>query len=231
MDESVDYRFAKRFFVEQAKRALYDVLDEQVALTEAKSDVNKGSGKDAAYEAILRRQEHVEKDPNGILAERMTKSFLLKLSYDHDVPFDVEHADPEMDVEDKIDFILNIRGHNRGVDADVGVQFTTSTSEATIRNKKQQIDQVNKRLHVEKEASVQDVVLVVIPLHETGEIFDRWNESKKSGGPDALWSIETKRLIFESVLQKLEHLVPRSEISALWEAIETQLREQEAQEG
>ncbi len=228
IDSSVERGFAKRFFVETARRELFDLLDEQVALTEADSDVNRGSGNDAAYEAFRRRQEKNEDESNGILAERMTESYLLKLSYDHEVPFEVHHADPEMDVEDKIDFILSIRGYNRGVDVNVGIQFTTSVSSATIRHKEKQIEQVNKRLHAEKGSPVQDVILVTIPLRETKEVFNTWNSAKQKhpGGPDALWSIDTKRAVFEGVLQKLHNLVPPDEIASLWEQIESGIQNQ-----
>ncbi len=226
MDASVPRSVAKQYLVGSAKQQLYDLLDEQITVTEKASDVNQGSGLDDAYAAMERRQEGEEEDPNGILAERMTQSFLLKLTYDHDVPFEILRADAELDAEDKIDFIVRIRGvHNRGVDVKVGVQFTTSVKQATIRKKEKQIEQVNKRLGVEDNAPVHDVVLVSIPIHETHELYDQWNTAKQRspGGPDSLWSTETKRLVFEGVLQKLHHIIPEDEIASLWNAIEAKL--------
>lgn len=228
MDASVPRNVAKQYMIGSAKQQLYDLLDEQITLTEKASDVNQGSGLDNAYETMQKRREGGEEDPNGILAERMTQSFLLKLSYDHNVPFEILHADAELDAEDKIDFIVRIRGiYNRGVDVRVGIQFTTSVKAATIRKKEKQIEQVNKRLGAENNAPVHDVVLVSIPIHETQRVYDRWNEDKQRnpGGPDSLWSIETKRLVFEGVLQKLHHIIPEDEIVSLWNAIEAKLTE------
>lgn len=228
MDSSVSRSAAKLFFIETARQELNALLNEQIAITEAESEVNEGSGMDKAYRAIQKRAEGTEEDPNGILAERMTESFLRKLTLDHQVPFEVLETDPEQDVEDKIDFILRVRGqgmHDRGVAVDIGVQFTTAVSEATIQKKERQIAQVRKRLRAEQ-AMVQDVVLVTLPLSETREVYERWNKDKQKmpGGPDALWSIATKRSVFEGVLQKLEGILSREEITAAWEEIEKELR-------
>lgn len=222
MDSSIPRNVAKRFFVETARREIHDLLDDQISITEAESDINRGSGNDNAYEAIHERGRGRE-ETEGELAERMTQSYLRKLSYDHEVPFEVIDSDPEMDVEDKIDFILRFEGHDRGVSVDIGVQFTTSVKEVTIRKKEQQIAHVKKRLRAEKDAPVQDLVLVSIPIHETLEVYNAWNKKKSPGGPDALWSKETKRLVFEGVLQKLHNIISENEITVLWEKIEKEM--------
>ncbi|TSC62050.1 MAG: hypothetical protein G01um101448_163 [Parcubacteria group bacterium Gr01-1014_48] len=224
MDFSIPRNVAKRFFIETARREIHDLLDDQISITEAESDINRGSGNDTAYEAIHERGKDRE-ETEGELAERMTQSYLRKLSYDYDVPFKVIDSDPEMDVEDKIDFILRFDGHDRGVSVNVGVQFTTSVKEMTIRKKEYQIAQVKKRLSAEKDAPVQDLILVSIPIHETLEVYTAWNKNKKKnpGGPDALWSKETKRLVFEGVFAKLHNIITEDEIISLWEKIESEM--------
>ncbi len=223
MDASVPRSTAKRFFIESAFREIHDLLGEQISIAEADSDINRGSGNDTAYEAIHERGKSRE-ETEGELAERMTQSYLRKLSYDDHVPFTVIDTDPEMDVEDKIDFILRFDGHDRGVRVDVGVQFTTSVQEVTIQKKEKQIQQVKKRLHAERGAPVQDLVLVSIPIHETLETYRVWEKKKTPGGPDTLWSIDTKRRVFEGVLQKLHNIIPESEIVSLWVAIEERIQ-------
>jgi hypothetical protein len=225
MTDSVPRADQKRFYLEAARREVAALLDEQIAHAEGASRLNRGSGRDEAYAAILERGE--EGEDFGVVAEKMVKSFLKKLEIDHELPFTVLDVDVYEDVEHKVDFVIRIAAHRRGVGVatgedihDIGVQFTTSVSAKTLEKKERQLERAQFNLKHEGTSRLEDIVLVSIPLRQTAAVYEAWKGTKANrrapGGPDKLWDKKTKEKVFKGVLAGLPL---GTNIDKLWDSI------------
>jgi hypothetical protein len=202
--ETVPRNIRKRYLIEEARRTLQALLDEQIIVQESES----GWMDEKKRDTYRRIQHDAETDelPSGIIAERMVENFLKKLMFDYDVDFSIQRADVFQDVEQKIDFIIRRVEHDRGVRvyedprADrVGVQFTTSTNAETLHRKASQVERSKRRL--EKRERIDDIVIVSIPLREASALYHQWKHTKRAGGPDAIWDDATKETIFREVVK------------------------------
>ncbi len=219
LDRGIDRRVQKRYFVERAKQQLSDLLNEQVAVTEATSYKNDPK-KRMAYENIAadheRSVEHL-----GIVAEKMVRTFLEKLTYDYpELDFRVERADTFQDVEEKIDFLIHRKSHTRAVDVDVpekhaeGVQFTINPKAEVAQHKREQIARVlgeaRRREHID------DIVLVSLPTQDFAEAYATWKQWQQPGGPEKNWERDVREKVFRNVLQDL---FSPAELEAQWQKI------------
>lgn len=201
--DSVPRSARKMYLVEETKRELQTLLDGQIILDETGSG-HGGEGIKAAYLAKS-EESGAEMLPAGLVAEKMVENFFKKLTYDADAPFEIRFADIYQDVTQKIDFIIHRKTHNRGIGVetsekdDIGVQFTTRAS--GLEHKKEQVRRARKYLKQEDE--VGDIMLVSVPLVRTKELFEKWNAKKLPGGPDKLWDVEIKRMVYEKVLKDI----------------------------
>ena len=202
-DASVLRDLRKRHAVETARAELRMLLDEQIILEESGSEATHFRKREA-YQHIRERRERGDL-PAGIIAEKMVRNFLKKLSIDTGVDFSVVDADVYQDVEKKIDFIIRRRSHHRGVrvEADehaerVGVQMTTSSSPDLLAHKHQQVER--SRQHLLSVDEVDDIVLVSVPLKNAAGLYEEWKNKKTPGGPDKLWDDATRETIFREVL-------------------------------
>jgi len=154
------------------------------------------------------------------IAERMVKCFLKKLSYDYDLDFNVIEADVDLDIRQKIDFIIRRRKNEKGVRVEendsmrTGVQFTTNLAPEVLEHKAHQVERANE--YLKEGDAVSNIVLVSISSRSVREIYNKWNSNRTAGGPDKLWDISTKEEIFRGVMQGI--LSP-DEIEADWEKI------------
>lgn len=208
---TVDRNVRKRYLIEDAKQELARLLDAQITTDEVASGYTS-DGLRAAYTA---RAESSGLE-TGFLAERMTKGFLRKLSYDIDgADFEVLEADAFQDVNSKMDFIIHRKKHQRGVEVQkaewVGVQFTTNTSKETVAHKEHQLERVRQRL--DPQEGIKDVVLVQIPAHEVRQSYNAWQKDPQPGGPEKLWSQRTQETVFRGVMKDI--LAP-AEINEQW---------------
>lgn len=199
--DSIPRPARKMYLVEEVKRELQALLDQQIIADETES-VQGGEGVKAAYRAKS-EEAGAERLPSGLVAERMVENFFKKITYDTDVPFEIRLADVYQDVTQKIDFIVHRKTHIRGIGVeisdkdDVGVQFTTRSGD--LEHKKEQVKRARKYLKQEDE--VDDIMLVSVPLARTKELFEEWNIKKLPGGPDKLWDRTTKGTVFRRVLE------------------------------
>jgi hypothetical protein len=227
LPDTMPRELKRRYLLEAAKYDIGEMRDRQIAMSEADASYHQGSGYDEAYRATLEDRQ----EPEGILAERMVKSFLTSLCYDHDVPFEVKDVDVRQDVEGKIDFIIHIERdelqHERGVaveDADmhdeIGVQFTIAQSEKTIEKKERQLRRARWELS-HGERSVDDIVLVQLSPEKITDSVEAWKKLKGrvNGGPESLWSETLRERVFKGVLKELP--VP-IDANALWEKVRKQ---------
>lgn len=202
--ETVPRNIRKRYVIEDAKRALQDRLDTQIAIQESESR-RTDEFKQQTYGRILAdRHEGLDMSRNGLVAERMVKNLLKKISIDLGADFQVIGVDVYQDVENKIDFVIRRTQTERGVnvradDARVGIQFTISANPLRRKHKEDQIAKAKRRL--DPGDRVQDIVLVAIPLTDVLERYGTWQKDRKPGGPDALWDADTKRKILRGVLK------------------------------
>tara|TARA_B100001971_G_C18113634_1_gene495592 strand:- start:251 stop:1015 length:765 start_codon:yes stop_codon:yes gene_type:complete len=114
--ETIPRNIRKRYIIESAKNRIQSKLDEQIIIDEI-SNQKTDKFKRETYGRIKADAEKGY-DPTGIIAEKMVKNFLKKLTYDSDVNFRLIEADVFQDVEQKVDFIIHRKKHTRGVGVD-----------------------------------------------------------------------------------------------------------------
>jgi 6-pyruvoyl-tetrahydropterin synthase len=209
-DESVDIHTVREYQLRQVKNELMEDLDYQIIASEANRSTNEET-KRKAYRMIGERMGK-DLEQAGVIAEKMVKNFLKKLSLESNGSFELLDADAFQDVENKADFIIRRKNTERAKGAqvvesdavshplfeDIGIQFTTNFDKEKQLQKVKQLDKVKKRL-----VDMQDLVLVTLPTHEAGEHYKTWMNDKKPGGPDKLWSQETREVIFRGVMNKV----------------------------
>lgn len=211
LDNSIDAGERKHYLKECAKRDLRKVLDELIILDKTENQ-HLDWGRNKAY---LARDQEPDESHAGLIAEKMVRNILKKISIDlENAGFLIEEADISQDVEGKIDFIIKVKrtAHKRGVSVEasgeaesIGIQFSLNTSEANIQHKGEQIKRVKQKMG--PGSQVSDLVLVTIPMRNVLETYKQWNKQRKPGGPDKLLAPATREKIIRGVLDGL--LEPR----------------------
>lgn len=206
-DNSVPKSVQKKYILSEAKREIANKLDEQIILDESTSPTTD-TFKQKAYLEIKKSKANQDKF-EGFLAEKMIKGLLAKLSIEG-ADFEIEEADVYQDVEQKIDFLIRRKNHNRAVgvtedDKIIGVQFTLNKAKEDFKKKqveraKRSLRGKSKRKH---EREVDDIMLVVMPVEKLSSTYRKWAEDKKPGGPENLWDINMKYQILKGVLNGL----------------------------
>lgn len=201
-DKSVDIHAIRGYYLEQLKSQLRENLDKQIIVSES-NFTHSDTYKQNAYKEIGKRIEQGS-EQQGIIAEKMVKNFLKKLSIDTNADFEIIDANAFQDVEQKVDFIVHRKSVDRARGAqvvesehanDIGIQFTTNTSKTEYKEK--QIERSKRR------SDFQDIVLVTLPPHNASLLHKKWSHHKKSGGPEKMWTKETQEKIFRGVMSKV----------------------------
>ena len=230
LDEGIPKDIKKRFIVAEARRKILSLADEQILKTEMVKKTTKEGGETSPSYLAIYEQEQAKDRQNfqGMIAEKLVKTFFQKNIIDHNLSMKFEEVDVEMDVDKKIDFILHLPERNRGVGSeesdergDVGVQFTIL--DASIKKEKEKIEQKKntvkdaKDKFAGKEKEVDDIVLVSLPLKKLRELRTAWEKDEmRPGGPMKKWNDEQKEYIFRGVLNGL---FSQKEITEMWESI------------
>lgn len=213
LSEAVDKTTKKEFIVRETRRKIQDLYNKQLLLAELKNDLaNERDGGLKAYEAISEMEETkpYETKKAGLLVETMIHSHLTKLFIDNPhLPITFEAADVYEDVRNKIDFKIHIKKeYTRGLSVkshmDAGIQFTMNTSKTEV--KENQIKHSKKYLELLDEKPVDDILLVSLPIDEVNDTVQSWKDDGKNksiGGPTEKWTLETKKLVFTKMLEKL----------------------------
>jgi len=94
----------KRFFVEEAKRKIEELLDQQIFAEEIAKQTRDWKLQDA----YKRSKEDRDTGAGhfGLLVEKMIIQFLRKAVIDRDMPFSVQSADVYQDITQKVDFLI-----------------------------------------------------------------------------------------------------------------------------
>lgn len=200
-DDSVNIHDIRSYYLEALKSDLREKLDAQIIISEINNSWVDTRKKDA-YQKIeerLGKENHQE----GVVAEKMVKNFLKKLSIDTDADFEIVDADVYQDVEQKIDFIIRRKAveRNRGVGVeeskDVGIQFTTALGKS--EHKERQIEKSKRNL----EEDIDDIVLVSLPAYQASALYRVWSQNKKPGGPEKMWGSDVQETLFRGVMDKV----------------------------
>ena len=139
--------------------------------------------------------------------------------------FRVVEADAYQDAEEKIDFIIHIEKHRRGVEVeidgetyDIAVQFTLAKK---ARGKMSQINRVRDQLI--ESGVVDDIVLLQFGIKNLIKYYQGWFEdSMPPGGPFQYSSTDLRKSLFYKVL-KLRKIPYFKKIGEFWQEIEPQL--------
>jgi hypothetical protein len=225
LSSDVNRDIKKKFVVAEAKREIARLLNQQIGITESQREIPKwmdGGLKrhmehiKNTYQTVLDRgQEGVQ---SGLISEKMVKTYFEKFQIDNRPLFAFEGADSSDDIERKIDFFIHKRthAHTRGVgteesknNEDVGIQFTIDPN--ATEKKLAQIKRSKKEFGMK---DVDDIVLVTIPLQQSKDIYDRWEQAgRPPGGPEKLWKEATQERIFRGVLNGF---FKKKEIDDMW---------------
>jgi hypothetical protein len=209
LDGTVPKSIRKRYLVAEARRQLMDALNQQIAVAEAQSLPNREASKGRSYAAIAARKEKpLIEHPEGVIAEHLVAGLMTRLAIDHRLPFEILPTDAHADVEYKIDFIIRVKEKDQGVSVDtheghnIGIQFTTNTTERSLKHKQEQIVQVSESLAAEEGKTVERIVVVSVPVDEVRVVLKEWQTNQKHavGGPDKLIAPDMQEKIFKGVL-------------------------------
>ena len=203
LDSSVNVHDIRKYYFSRLKADLSDKLDNQIIISELAYENGDDYKKNAYQEISERNESGMEKQ--GLIAEKMVKGFLKKLSIDTDADFEIVDANVYQDVEQKVDFIIHRKSlpHARGASvsesdlrSDIGIQFTTAFEKAS--QKERQIKRSKKNLE-----DIDDLVLVVLPAYDASHLYKKWKENKTPGGPEKSWGKFTQETIFRGVMDKV----------------------------
>jgi hypothetical protein len=226
-EKSVPRNIRKSYIIETAKQQLRHYLDQQIYLNEAGS-ANTYEMTREAYEASMESSQADDERRGGIIVERMVRIFLKKMAINHDTDYEIEESNLFLDINRKIDFIIQRRSHFRGVTVEqsddhnldhLGVQFTINQSPEKLDLKRRQLDRMREKMA--REHFVEDIALVQLAPRVSGEVLDvysQWYENKSPGGPDKMWGNETKEKIFRGLL---DGMFTPEEIASQWGKVDS----------
>lgn len=142
----------------------------------------------------------IENMRSGILAEKLIRSFLTRISIDNkDLEIEISEVNIYQDIEYKIDLLIKSKHKNRGVKVSTDeneeekvrkIQFTINSSPESEELKKRQLEKAS------------DVILIKMPELEVRQTIRKWKENTNSTyGPDKYFDEETKQKILEKMLE------------------------------
>lgn len=204
LDGAAPRHIKKLYYLEHARAAIAELLDQQIIANETGSAYSDEFKKDA-----YRKIRAPERQQAGSIAEKMVRNFLRKITIDFNddnrlAEFEVIKADAYQDVDKKIDFIIKRKAKQRGVeveaaDSKLGIQFTIDQRPETIEHKGKQVSKAKQ--HLKPEDMIDDIILVSLSMKNIMENYNSWNRDKSPGGPDKLWSAEEKGNIFQNLMK------------------------------
>lgn len=220
-DDGIPRPIRKKYLIEAAKRKIRARLNRQIYIDEIASR-KTGEGAKGAYTRKFEEEELAGELPPGILAEKMVDGLLKKMSYVAGSTFELIESDVHLDVIKKIDFIVRRKSHYRGVGVeaedrqDVGIQFTTSTNNERLTEKRSQLKRANTLLRPEDQ--LEEIILVSVPLKNLTHLYEQWKAAPTPGGPEKLWDKRIKREVFEKVLSGM---LSKDELEEQWKVLES----------
>ena len=217
--DSVPVELAKQYVLARAKTRINQLYNRQVALQEKEKSEQKGKLTRAGYfnEALkdLDAKEKGVEIHAGKQFEQDAVHLLKQIQFDlPELGIEVEEVNVVQDMDEKIDFIVKIHEHHRGVqveedektigdDSVFGIQFTLKWKEEDLKTKQQKID---KSLAHGIQTKVDDVLLVTVPVtcDEIKKAHEEWHKKGcLPGGPVRLYAQEVKLKILEKITERV----------------------------
>ncbi|MFA5831681.1 MAG: hypothetical protein WC878_07705 [Candidatus Paceibacterota bacterium] len=219
LDKSLPRDVKKEFVVAEAKRAIRDLLDKQIATTETSRRIPKWADEGMKqhmealkifYGGILGTNIHNKpwESLEGMIAEKMITTTMEKFKIDNDVSYEFFHGDASDDAERKLDCYLVIPEHTRGVKTrtedreDIGIQLLVgpkTPTEHQIQKKERAIAKSKRDFGLE---DIDDLVLISLSYIHSRDKYDEWiQKGRKPGGPEKLWDEETQIRVFYGILK------------------------------
>ena len=214
--DSVPPELAKQYVLARAKTRIQQLYNRQVALQEKEKSEQGGKLTRAGYfEEALKDLDAKEKGTEthaGKQFEQDAVHLLKQIQFDiPELGVEVEEVNVVQDMDEKIDFIVKIHEHHRGVqveeeekvlgdDSVFGIQFTLKWKEDDLKVKQNKID---KSLHKGIRTQVDDVLLVTVPITcaEVKKAHEQWHaKGCPPGGPVKLYAQEVKLKILEKIV-------------------------------
>lgn len=202
-DSSVNIHDVRSYYFARLKSDLREKLDRQIITSEV-ANQHGDTFKQHAYREIGKTIENGN-EQQGVIAEKMVRNFLKKISIDHNADFEIVEANAYQDVEQKVDFIIHRKSNDklRGAQVtesdhatDIGIQFTINTAKTDFKEK--QIAKAKRRAE-----QFDDIVLVTLPANDASVLHKKWSFQKTAGGPEKLWNKQVQEAIFRGVMTKV----------------------------
>ena len=221
--ETVPRNIRKKYVIEKAKSELRELTNWQIYFDHAFSDNTHLDLKVAYYGAM--KTEH---PPLGIVLEKMVRTYMKKMAINHNLNYSIQESDIFQDVVQKIDFIIHLKEHRRGVrfeeshssdEHNIGIQFTTNTNEDKISFKERQIERSRRQLsNTDEVDEVEDIVLAVLFVEESSQLsqaYLNWKKSNLQQTPDAYLPEAIKEYLFKKLLGDTGHMT-NEEVDEEW---------------
>jgi|GEM_PF-1026149 len=219
LNADVDHSVKKRFIVSEAKRAIRKLADRQIAISEVAREVpveylgapigDYMLNMRNVYNGVARgtSRKNFEGDGAwGFVAETMTSTFMEQVQIDGGFSYRFTPGDVFDDNERKMDFLIKIPSHVRGVKTIgentgiIGIQFYAGRRSSEMAHKTEQIQEAKEKFGL---GGIDDIVLVSVPLKVLEGAYNTWKaEGKKPGGPTVLLDNSAKETVFRGVLNK-----------------------------
>ncbi len=214
--DTVPAPFAKEYVLARAKTRINQLYNRQIALQEKEKSEERGKLTRAShFEEALHDIEAREKGTEvhaGKQFEQDAVHLLKQVQFDlPELGIEVEEVNVVQDMDEKIDFIVKVHEHHRGVqvaedektlgdEAVFGIQFTLKWKEEDLKVKQNKIDKsLAKGIHTQ----VDDVLLVTVPVScsEIKKAHQEWHKRGcPPGGPVRLYTQEVKMKILEKIV-------------------------------
>ncbi len=210
---------AKLYAVERSKTHLNQLLNRQLALQEY--DVAMQEEHETRAKHFAQAQEELNAKEKGTeahvgkLFEQDIIHLLKEVQYDlSHMGISVQEANIVQDMDEKIDFVVQVEDRHRGVGVRettaepktqslFGIQFTINAQEDVRQKKERQIKQSKE--HGLK-SKVDDILLVTVPIG-CGEIkaaHAQWYaQGCPPGGPSKLYAAQVKVGLLEKIMEKM----------------------------
>lgn len=205
--ESVPRNIQKRFLIEDAKRRIRKILDQQIV----KDALASTQVPDERKESYVWFSENAKREHEpGWIAERMVENVVRKACVNQGYDIHLTPATAFEDVMEKIDFIADRKTHAAGVDVEseesgterVGIQFTISQKAYGKTAKIEKAKQVYKDL-LEKR-KISDIILVKLQIKGAQQKYLDWKHAgMPPGGPEKLLSPLVRRKILKYIMSPL----------------------------
>ena len=210
---------AKLYAIERSKTHLNQLLNRQLALQEYDVAMQEEHETRAKHFAQVQKElDAKEKGAEmhaGKLFEQDIIHLLKEVQYDLlGIGISVQEANIVQDMDEKIDFVVQVEDRHRGVGVRetatepktqslFGIQFTINAQEDVRQKKERQIKQSKE--HGLK-SKVDDILLVTVPIG-CGEIMQahaRWYaQGCPPGGPSKLYGTQVKVSLLEKIMEKM----------------------------